>query len=134
SHNAELAERWMKWYADRLEQFERLGRDIGGRFAEHGRDDNVSLLASAPSHAYLPLLLNDEMIAAQLTLRVKTAERHFARRPGGLWLPECAYRPALDQWLPAVLYNDARSRPGLETFVANTGADHFFVETHLIAT
>jgi 1,4-alpha-glucan branching enzyme len=49
-----------------------------------------------------------------------------------MWLPECAYRPHWPHWRPSVLYDNLRDRPGLETFIAAAGVDHFFVDTHLI--
>ncbi len=132
AHFAYLAGRWEQWYGHNLEIFERMKQDIPGEFAARCREGHIELLTSNATHAYMPLLLNDEMIAAQMTLGTLTSEKHFGFRPRGMWLPECAYRPQWEHWLPTVLYDNARNRPGLEQFIAAAGVDHFFVDTHLI--
>lgn len=132
-HFAYLAQRWEQWFEKNLEHFDRIHRDIPAEFAARQREGHIEILTSNATHAYMPLLLNDEMIAAQMTLGPLTTERHLGFRPKGMWLPECAYRPGWDHWLPAVLYDNPRSRPGLEQFIQNAGIDHFFVDTHLIA-
>jgi 1,4-alpha-glucan branching enzyme len=128
-----LARRWETWYASTLAAFEKIKRDIPAQFAARQRDGLIQILTSAATHAYLPLLLNDQMIRAQLACGTQTSRRHLGDVSTGVWLPECAYRPANDQWMPAVLYGEPRSRVGLETMVAGAGLDHFFVDTHAIA-
>jgi 1,4-alpha-glucan branching enzyme len=131
-HLAMLAERWEAWYVANLERFERIGQDIGGEFAKRCREGHIQILTSNATHAYMPLLLNDEMIQAQLACGKETSRKHLGFDPKGMWLPECAYRPECEQWMPPVLYSDARYRPGLELFVGEVGITHFFVDTHLI--
>jgi 1,4-alpha-glucan branching enzyme len=130
---AKLARRWITYYADRLAAFERYGRDLPAAFARHRRDGRIEILTSAATHAYLPLLANDAAVNAQLRAGVAISERHLGVRPAGLWLPECAYRPAEPAWQPPVLYRKPMDRPGLETAAAAVGVDHFFVDTHLVA-
>ena len=132
-HFAHLASRWEKWYARRLEHFERIGRDIPTAYAEHARAGHVQLLTGAATHAYLPLLLNDNCLRAQIAAGTAAARRHLGLDCRGMWLPECAYRPTWPTWVPWVLYGDPRYRPGLETFLAPAGVTHFFVDTHLVA-
>ena len=129
SEFAALAERWEKWHATRLSYFESIGRDIVARFAEHGRAGNIQLLTSNATHAYLPLMVTDECIAAQLSAGIATSEKHLGVKSRGIWLPECAYRPATEHWKPFVLWNDPRYRPGIESYLTNAGLDHFFVDT-----
>ena len=131
-HRAYLAQRWHDWYSKKLEHFERIGRDIPGEFGRHARDGQIEVLTSNATHAYMPLLLNDQMLAAQMAAGTSTSERHLGFKPTGMWLPECAYRPHWPHWLPSVLYDNQRDRPGVETFIADAGVDHFFVESHLI--
>ena len=132
-HFEQLAERWEKWYAGKQAQFERIKRDIPAEFAAHLRAGHIQVLTSNATHAYMPLLLNDQMLRAQMACGTRTTERHLGTKARGMWLPECAYRPALDQWLPAVLYSDPRRRGGVEHFVAEAGVDHFFVDSHTVA-
>ncbi len=131
-HGAFLAERWAKWYQGKIEQFERIGRDIPKEFATRFREGHIQILSSNATHAYMPLLLNDQCMRAQMMAGVTTSERRLGIKPRGMWLPECAYRPSWDHWMPAVLYDNARSRPGVELFIQGAGVTHFFVDTHLI--
>lgn len=131
-HFAYLAERWEQWYSATLEQFEKINRDLPGTFAARFREGHIQLLTSNATHAYMPLLLNDEMCRAQMAAGTSTSKKHLGIQPRGMWLPECAYRPTWDTWYPAVLYDNPRYRPGIETFIAGAGVTHFFVDTHLI--
>ena len=72
------------------------------------------------------------MIAAQVQTGVASYRRHFRRAPRGIWLPECAYRPAGPWSRPT---GPARSwqRPGLQDFLTRNGLRYFFVDTHLVA-
>jgi 1,4-alpha-glucan branching enzyme len=132
THFAFLAERWEKWHIRQLEHFEKTARDIPAQFARHWREGNVQLLTSNATHAYMPLMVTDECIRAQMSAGTSVSEKHLGRKSKGLWLPECAYRPASEHWKPLVLWDDPRFRPGIETYVAEAGIDHFFVDTHLV--
>lgn len=131
-HSAYLADRWVEWHEQKLSQFERIGRDIPGEFAKRFREGHIQILTSNATHCYMPLVLNDEMLAAQMACGVSTSERHLGIRPTGMWLPECAYRPHWPHWMPSVLFDNPRDRPGVETFMERAGVSHFFVESHLI--
>ncbi|NLX06574.1 MAG: DUF1957 domain-containing protein [Phycisphaerae bacterium] len=131
-HFAYLAERWEQWYGAKLEHFERIGRSLPGEFAQRCREGHIQLLTSNATHAYMPLLLNDEMLRAQMACGVATSRRHLGLASRGMWLPECAYRPTWEHWLPAVLYDNARYRPGIEQYLAAVDITHFFVESHMI--
>jgi len=72
-------------------------RDLLGRFA---RLERVELWTSAATHALLPLLATDAGIRLQLGTGMAAHERRFGHFGGGLWLPECAYRPGLERELP----------------------------------
>lgn len=133
-HLSYLAERWEKWYAGILERFEQIGRDLPGTFAARFREGHIQLLTSNATHAYMPLLLNDEMCRAQMSAGTTTSKKHLGIQPRGMWLPECAYRPTWENWHPAVLYDNPRYRIGMEHFIAGAGVTHFFVDTHLITT
>jgi 1,4-alpha-glucan branching enzyme len=128
-----LARRWEKWYADRLSHFERIRRDLPAAFADHFRAGRIEILTSAATHAYLPLLAEDSSLAAQIEIGNATSEKHLGRKPAGIWLPECAYRPAVNQWQPPVLFDQPRFRPGIELFLARNNLTHFFIDNHLIA-
>jgi 1,4-alpha-glucan branching enzyme len=65
---------------------------------------------------------------------VNSHRRHFGRAAAGVWLPECAYRPAYDWRYPLKPWSErpTRLRPGLETALARAGLKYFFVDTHLL--
>jgi len=131
-HFAHLATQWEEWYAGKLAHFERIGRDIPKEFGLRFRDGHIQILTSNATHAYMPLLLNDQAIAAQMAAGTFTSQNRLGIQSRGMWLPECAYRPEWGNWLPSVLYDNPRHRPGLEDFIARAGVTHFFVDTHLI--
>ena len=55
---------------------------------------------SPATHAVLPLLATDAGVRLQLRAGIDAHRRRFAGRwRGGLWLPECAYEPWLDDLL-----------------------------------
>jgi 1,4-alpha-glucan branching enzyme len=60
--------------------------------------DHVSWTSSA-THAVLPMLASETLIAVQLQTAVAAHRRRFGEWAGGLWLPECAYA----RWLNPLL-------------------------------
>lgn len=131
SYQAGLAVRWEKFYSNTADQFSSIGRNIPGAFAELARAGLVELLTSAATHAYLPLLLEDSSVYAQIRAGASTSERILGFRPRGIWLPECAYRPP-GPWYAPIQWGHARNRPGTEHFLASEGLTHFFVESMLV--
>jgi 1,4-alpha-glucan branching enzyme len=131
-HFAYLAGLWGKWYRDRLAHFDRIGRDIPREFAARFKEGHIQILTSNATHAYMPLMLNDQAVRAQMSAGTYTSEKRLGIKPRGMWLPECAYRPEWGHWLPSVLYDNPRHREGLENFIGEAGVTHFFVDTHLI--
>ena len=59
-------------------------------------------------------------------------KRHYGRQPRGIWLPECAYRPAYNWTPPVEGFGGARSRKGVEEFLSENGIQYFIVDTHLL--
>jgi 1,4-alpha-glucan branching enzyme len=72
--------------------------DVVSAFAEAQRQGRVGLMASAATHAVLPLLATRAGLRLQLDLGRRSHERRFGRS-AGFWLPECAYRPGLEHRL-----------------------------------
>jgi len=110
-----------------------IGGDLVGAFAELGAAGHLEIITCAATHGYLPLLSRDESIHLQLRTAVETHRRHFGRRPRGIWLPECAYRPRYE-WAPPAGAAKARRglRPGIEELVARYDLEFFVVDTHLV--
>src|SRR5690606_39821661 len=63
---------------------------------------HVELLASAATHAYLPLLSPwPQAVRAQVQLGLDDFRRRFQRDAQGFWLPECGFDPAWEPELAA---------------------------------
>ena len=91
----------------------RFGRDVVGAFADLARTRHVEILTSAATHGYLPLL-DTHSVYAQLAVGTRTTRRHIGVEPRGIWLPECAYAP------------------GLEEILGLFGITHFFIDPALL--
>lgn len=104
----------------------RFAGDIAGAFKHLQDSGHVEIATSAATHGYLPLFDRDSTLAAQLGTGVDAYRCVFGRSPRAVWLPECAYRPALEAG------SSTPVRPGIERFVAAAGLEIFFVETHTV--
>lgn len=103
----------------------RFKRDLIGAFKLLQDEGYLQIITCGATHGYLPLLSRDSSINAQIKAAVTAYQRLFGRAPTGIWLPECAYRPAYRA-------EGGRVRPGIEHFLAENGIGVFFSETHLI--
>ncbi len=73
---------------------------------------HLEIITSGATHGYFPLLaVNEECLYAQLSMAVRTHERILGRRPRGIWLPECGYKPGVDRIL---------SEFGIEFFILDS--------------
>lgn len=117
------------WYARNLTSFQdRFNRDIPGAFRLLQDEGFIEIATSAATHGYLPLLSRDSSIYGQLQTGVDTYRRHFGRDPKAIWMPECAYRGAIEDRQDGATIR----RPGLESFLAGLGMRIFFSETHTV--
>ncbi len=135
-HMAYLADWWRGQFEALLQQFANIGRDIPRAYAKRslhagGEWGTVELLTSNATHGYMPLLLEDSSIRAQIRAGVASSKRILGYQPTGMWLPECAYRPG-GRWCPTIDWGCRDGRIGIEHLVADEGITHFFVENHLI--
>lgn len=120
-----LAGWYHDWYCGVRDAFiGQFERNILGAFQRLQNERFIELLTCAATHAYLPLLAKDSSIRAQLHTGITSHQRHFGQLPQGIWLPECAYRPAY--------YEEDVLRPGIEQFLAEANLQFTFSETHAI--
>ena len=75
----------------------------------------LEIITCAGTHGFLPLMRYPESVQAQVMTAVRNYQKHFSRKPAGIWLPECGYYP------------------GLEKILAQAGIKYFIVDTHGIA-
>jgi len=85
-------------YGAALARLEELGDDLLAIFGEPARSGRVELLASAATHAVLPLLATAPARRLQIDAGLRSHRRRFGEPPG-FWLPECAHEPGLDALL-----------------------------------
>jgi 1,4-alpha-glucan branching enzyme len=82
-------------YRRALTGLDALGGDPLRAFQAAERDGRVAIMASAATHAVLPLLATRQGLRLQLDAGLRSHRRRFDWQ-GGLWLPECAYAPGLE--------------------------------------
>jgi 1,4-alpha-glucan branching enzyme len=92
----------------------RFNRDLLGAARRLQDSGHLEIAASAATHPYLPLLGRHSSVAAQLITGVRACRRAFRGDPKAVWLPECGYRP------------------GVEELLAELGLSLFFAETHAV--
>ncbi len=130
---AGLAEFWKRRYARSLDEFRnRWGRSIIEGFKFFQDNGSIEIITCGATHGYLPLLGTDESCSAQVKLGVESYKKYFGRQPRGIWLPECAYRPAYDWKAPVGQNEVAWPRRGVEEYLAENGLEYFFVDSHMI--
>jgi len=86
-------------YARAADAVEACRGDLLGRLAKAAAAGPLELWTSAATHAVLPLLATEAGLDLQIATAVAGHRRRFGGWDGGLWLPECAYAPGLEQGL-----------------------------------
>ena len=128
-----LALMWQRMYTRALVQFKhQWGRSIIEAFRFFQDQGCIEIITSGATHGYQPLMATDESCRAQVRLGIQTYEKHFGRKPRGIWLPECAYRPRYDWKSPVEPDSVAWPRMGTEEILKDEGIEFFFVDSHMI--
>src|ERR1700682_499447 len=140
SHMASVAAFWRQFYQNALRRFEDLHGDIVLGFRKLYESGAIEIITSGATHGYFPLLGTDASIRAQVATGVETHRRLFGRKPRGIWLPECGYRPAGPWQFPVSLNGHSPAhggklllRAGVEQILAENALEFFYVDTHLCA-
>lgn len=126
---------WSEWYRHRESDFQDFGGDIVGALRALQDKGAIEVMTCAATHGYLPLMAEDRSIRLQVRLARANYTRHFGRQPRGIWLPECAYRPAYP-WrtlLPVAAYAMARIREGLEDVLSEEHLEYFVTDEHALS-
>ena len=77
---------WEKYHGNILNAFKDF-QDAG----------NLEIITCCATHGFLPLKINRKAVQAQIKVAVADYERHFGKKPNGMWLAECAYIPGIDE-------------------------------------
>jgi 1,4-alpha-glucan branching enzyme len=131
AHVAALAADARRRYGALRDDFAaRDGRIVDG-FAALDRSGDIELFTCARTHGFLPLLGTQDRVERQVEAGVAWFEQRFGRRPAGMWLPECAYRPA-GPWAAPGGEPAMAHRPGLEEVLEQAGVQWTVVDAHLV--
>jgi 1,4-alpha-glucan branching enzyme len=80
------------------------------RFFEAGK---LELITCAATHGFMPtMVVNGQAQRAQVEIGCREFERHFGRRPRGIWLAECGFTDGVDEVL------------------RDSGIRYFYTDTH----
>jgi len=128
-----LARMWYEYYS-RIETLfeEAFNADLLSAFARLQDSGSIEIITSAATHGYLPLLGTDNSVYAQIAIGVSTCKRYTGKKPKGIWLPECAYRPRYLWKNP--LFESAKgiNRRGVEEYLDKAGIKYFIVDSALL--
>src|SRR5256714_9653270 len=91
---------------------DRYERNLVRAFRELQDEGVLEIITCGATHGFLPLISTTEAKRAQISVAVENYRKHFGRHPRGIWLPECAYEP------------------GLENLLADAGIEYFISDTH----
>ena len=121
---------WKQFYTDIIVDFkEKYNRDLVNAFKILQDEGIIEIITCAATHGYLPLLSQDYSIENQIKIGIQNYKKHFQRNPIGIWLPECAYRPAYNWKNPIFTDEDEYARKGVEEILNKNGVKYFVIDT-----
>jgi 1,4-alpha-glucan branching enzyme len=89
------------------------GNNLINGFRRFFQTGKLEIITCGATHGFFPLMqTNWNAVRAQVEVGCREFERHFGKRPQGIWLPECGYAPGVDEVL------------------RDAGIRYFFVDTH----
>ena len=103
----------------------KYNRNLINAFRELQDEGVLEIITCGATHGFLPLISTQEAKRAQIEIAVKNYQKHFHRKPRGIWLPECAYEHGIENFLKdagieyfvgdshAILYGEPRPRYGV---------------------
>jgi len=93
----------------------RYGGDLTKALKKLQDEGYIEISTCGATHAFLPFFTAfPESVRGQIQTAVLDYRDVFGREPMGIWLPECAYVP------------------GIENFLEEAGLHYFFTETHAV--
>ncbi|MBL7973915.1 MAG: DUF1957 domain-containing protein [Candidatus Kapabacteria bacterium] len=126
-----VAKYWQEWYSKRKTEYvAKYNRSIIGALKELQDSGDIEVMTCGATHGYFALLGSDKSIRLQLNAAIANYQKHFGRKPRGVWLPECAYRPAYPwkTYLPVAHLQKPTVRAGVEQLVHEAGLEYFVVD------
>ncbi|MBA2379158.1 MAG: DUF1957 domain-containing protein [Blastocatellia bacterium] len=117
---------------------DRYKRNLITTFKDLQEAGVLEIITCGATHGFLPLISTHESRRAQIAVAVANYKKHFGRQPRGIWLPECAYEPGIEELLKeqsieyfisdthAILYGDPRPKFGVHAPVLCTNGTAVF--------
>jgi 1,4-alpha-glucan branching enzyme len=109
-----LARMYRGQFRECRRRFEAAGRNLLSGFRALQDNGLIEIITCGATHGMLPLMKTAEAVRAQVRVAADNYRKHFGRAPRGIWLPECAYRP------------------GVEEALASAGIRYFFSDAHAV--
>jgi 1,4-alpha-glucan branching enzyme len=110
-----IVEMYQRRLSDVLETLSRYAGNLANGFLRFADGGHLELVTCGVTHGFLPhMQLVPGAVQRQLGMAVEAHERYLGRKPDGVWLPECAYYP------------------GLEEELLRAGLLYFFVDAHAL--
>jgi len=134
-HKVYLSEWWADWYQKIADSF--VGKhssSVINSLKQLQDNGHIEIMTCGATHGYLPLLGFDASDYLQIRTAVENYIKHFGKAPRGIWLPECAYRPAYN-WkseIPVAPFNQYKLRKGVEEILAEHNLEYFVTDENLL--
>jgi 1,4-alpha-glucan branching enzyme len=98
-----LAIMYVNHFCRSRDTFEKYNRNLVSAFKRFQDAGKLEVITCGATHGYFPLMdVCRDSVRAQLKTAVAHYEKHFGRKPRGIWLPECGYYPGHDELLREV--------------------------------
>jgi 1,4-alpha-glucan branching enzyme len=95
-----IAHMYLGLFKNALSVFEeKYGRNLVSAFKKFQDLGKLEIVTCGATHGFLPLMLNQKAVRAQIMVAVEQHKKHLGRAPEGIWLPECGYYEGLDEIL-----------------------------------
>ena len=104
---------YQRQFRQARDTYHHYGRNLVGAFKKFQDLGRLEVITCAATHGFLPLMyINNNAARAQIRTAVDLYAKYFGHGPRGLWLPECAYTPGLDE------------------LISECGVKYFILDTH----
>jgi len=108
----DIAAFYARFARRQLARLDGMRDGMAGAFGDLERAGVIEIAGGPASHPVLPEIGEPSLLRAQVAHGIAEHERTFGRRPRGMWMPECAYRPGL----------------GVEELLGSSGISHVVVD------
>lgn len=134
-HHIWLTHYWEEWFTNKKEDYlKKYNSSIINGLKELQDKGAIEMMTCGATHGYFPLLGYDKSVNLQVATAVNNYKKHFGKEPRGIWLPECAYRPAYEwqTYIPVEPFHTKKLRTGVEQILSANGIEYFVTDEDLL--